>query len=79
MDSDGKKRMLLPILFTIIILSIVFALVLFFLNKKGYLSFERVDDACITNVTSNQNETINSVIKAESNMTIEEVFLFGEE
>ena len=77
MESKNKNSLIL-VLLTSFILIAVFAAVLFFLNKKGYLSFNKnADTTCYTgtkNQDTNDSDGINSITKASTNMTNDEVY-----
>ncbi len=74
-----KRGILLSVLITILVLLILFAVVLLFFDRKGYLSFnkESCGNCGDTMVTKTNNTQENSVTNAaKTNMTTEEVFDF---
>lgn len=75
---EEKKNSFLPVLLTIVILLLLFAVALFILNKEGYLSFSKnnVTD-CYTDGVAKDGDIINEntvYSKAETNMTNDEVY-----
>lgn len=75
---EEKKKNFLPVLLTIVILMLLFAIVLFLFNKEGYLSFNKnnVTDCFNDRIVEDSNIITDNdaYSKAETNMTNDEIF-----